>query len=403
MSHAAVPPGEQTLAQQDGAALSQITWAGAAAGAVGLIGSLALSSGQAAQFYFSWLVAFLYFLSIALGGLFFVLVLFVCRAGWGVAIRRVVENVMATLPVFALLFVPVWLGRHELYVWTDAAEVAKSAVLKGKSGYLNEGFFLARAIFYFVCWGGLALYFSGQSQKQDESGDQKITRRLQAVAAPGIIVFSLTLTFAAVDWMMSLEPEWYSTMYGVYYFAGSLLADFAFVIVAIAFLQTRGSLRGVVTVEHVHDLGKLLFAFTVFWTYIAFSQYFLIWYANIPEETVYYLHRSIGSWPKVAKILIFGHFVIPFFFLMPRAIKRSTPLLVVGALWLLAMHFMDIYWCVMPTHLEHGAHLGALDAATMLAVGGFFLAAFGWVSSRRALVPLRDPRLPESLSFQNIF
>ncbi len=399
MSH---PPatGAEALAHQDGRPLASITWIGAALGAVGLVGSLATSAG--ANFYFSWLVAYLYFLSIALGALFFVLVLFVCRAGWSVALRRVVENVMATLPVFAILFLPIWLGRHELFVWTDAAEVAKSAALRGKSGYLNEGFFAVRAIFYFIVWGGLATYFSGQSQRQDQSGDERITRRLQAVAAPGIIVFSLTVTMASVDWIMSLDPEWYSTMFGVYYFAGSLLSAFAFIVVAIAFIQSRGLLRGVVTTEHVHDIGKLLFAFVVFWTYIAFCQYFLIWYGNIPEETTYFMHRSRGGWPSVAKVLAVGHFAIPFFFLMPRAIKRSRPLLVAGALWLLAMHFMDLYWCVIPVHREEGAHLGISDVTTMLAVGGFFLATLGWVSSRRALVPLRDPRLAESMSFENV-
>jgi hypothetical protein len=402
MSEGVKPLGVGVRVLSDGQALSQLVWLGVVLGAVGLVGSLALSSCQGAQLYFSWLVAYLYFLSIALGALFFVLCLFVCRAGWAVVFRRVVENVMATLPVFALLFVPIWIGRHELYSWTDAAEVAKNPVLRGKSGYLNESFFLLRAILYLASWSGLALYFSGQSQKQDQTGGERITRRLGAVAAPGIIVFSLTLTFAAVDWLMSLDPEWYSTMFGVYYFSGSILAAFAFVVVAIAFIHSRGQLRGVVTVEHVHDLGKLLFAFTVFWTYIAFCQYFLIWYGNIPEETSYFMRRSEGSWPAIGKMLMVGHFVIPFFFLMPRAIKRSAPLLVAAALWLLAMHFMDIYWCVMPVHLEHGARFGALDATTALTVGGFFLAAFGWVSSRRALVPMRDPRLAESLSFENV-
>jgi hypothetical protein len=391
-----------SVAEQDGRVLSSLTWAGGALGAVGLIGSFALYSRDPAQFYFSWLTAYLYFLSIALGALFFLLCLFVCRAGWAVATRRVIENVMATLPIFALLFLPIWIGRHELYSWTDPAEVEKNPLLKGKSGYLNETFFAIRAIFYFISWGGMAAYFSARSQKQDETGDEGITRRLQAVAAPGIIVFSLTLTMAAVDWMMSLDPEWYSTMFGVYYFAGSILAAFAFVVVAIAFIQARGRLVGVVTVEHLHDFGKLLFAFTVFWTYIAFCQYFLIWYGNIPEETSYFMNRSLGSWPAIGKALIVGHFVIPFFFLMPRAMKRSQALLVAGASWLLAMHFMDLYWCVMPVHLREGARFGAMDAATMLAVGGFFIAVFGWVSSRRSLVPVRDPRLRESLSFENV-
>jgi len=394
--------GAPSLAQIDGRALSQLTWAGLGAGVVGLVGAALLAPSRPADFYFAWLTAYLYFLSLALGAQFFVFSLFVCHAGWSVALRRVIENLMATLPMFVVLFIPIWLGRRELFPWTDVAEVAKNHVLQGKSGYLNEPFFLIRALVYFVCWAGLAVYFSGQSQKQDQTGDEQITRRLQALAAPGIIIFALTVTMASVDWMMSLDPEWYSTMFGVYYFAGALLAAFAFVVLAIVFAQTRGALQGIVTVEHLHDLGKLLFAFIVFWTYIAFCQYFLIWYGNIPEETSYFMHRSHGSWPAIGKMLMIGHFAIPFFFLMPRATKRSIPALSAGALWLLVMHFMDLYWCVMPAHLPEGAHFGAIDAMALLAVGGFFFAAFGWVSGRRALVPMRDPRLPESLSFENV-
>ena len=401
MSHGSAASPE-LLARQDGADLGRLTWLGAALGIGGLAASLLLGASQMRQFYFSWLVAYLYFLSIGLGSLFFLLVLFVCRAGWSVTLRRVVENAMATLPLFALLFVPIWIGRHELFVWTDAADVAKNRVLQGQQPFLNDSFFLIRALIYFVSWSALAVYFSRQSQKQDASREERITRRLQRLAAPGIVWFAITLTFAAIDWIMSLDPEWYSTMIGVYYFSGALLASFAFLIVAIVAIQARGPLRGVVTVEHVHDVGKLLFGFTVFWAYIAFSQYFLIWYANIPEETAYYVERAHGSWSTIGKVLIVGHFALPFFFLMPRAVKRSVPLLVAASLWLLGMHYIDMYWCVMPVLLPHGVHFGALDATTMLAVGGFFLAAFGWVSSRRSLVPLGDPRLAESLSFENV-
>ncbi|MGD9765305.1 MAG: quinol:cytochrome C oxidoreductase [Candidatus Binatia bacterium] len=394
--------GTDVLDQQGGGALSRAAWVGAVLGIAGLGAALALSAEAMRHFYFAWLVAYLYFLSIALGSLFFVLCTFVCRAGWSVAVRRLLENAMATMPMFALLFVPIYIGRHEIFVWTDAAEVAKHPVLQGKSAYLNEGFFLARALFYLVSWCALAVYFSRQSQLQDETGDERITRRLQAVAAPGLILFALTVTFAAIDWIMSLEPEWYSTIFGVYYFTGSVLASFAFLVLAIAWIRARGRLGGIVTIEHIHDLGKLLFGFTVFWAYIAFSQYFLIWYGNIPEETAYYMHRSHGSWAAMGKVLIFGHFVVPFFFLMPRAVKRSVPLLVSAAVWLLIMHFADVYWCVMPVYSADGARVGAVDVAALLAVGGFFMAAFGWISSRRALVPVGDPRLEESLSFENV-
>lgn len=388
-------------AVHSGRALGRLTGIGAVLGVTGLGAAIAFAGGTA-QFYFSWLVAYLYFLSIALGALFFVLVLAVTRAAWGVALRRVVENVMATLPVFALLFVPIWLGRHELYEWTRPEEVAKNPILQGKSPFLNEGFWFLRAIFYFTAWSALATYFSTQSQKQDHNGDERISARLRGLAPVGIVLFALTSTFASIDWMMSLEPEWYSTMIGVYFFSGATVAIFAFTLLLVHFAYAQGALRGVVTIEHLHDVGKLLFGFIVFWTYIAFSQYFLIWYANIPEETIYYMKRQVGSWQSVGMLLAVGHFFIPFFFLMPRAVKRRSGLLIVAAVWVLLMHFLDLHWCVMPVLHPDGFRLRPTDVAAFCAVGGIFLAALGWVSSRRALVPLRDPRLPESLSFENV-
>jgi hypothetical protein len=388
-------------AQHSGRALGRLTGIGGVLGVVGLGAAVALAGGTK-QFYFSWLVAYLYFLSIALGALFFVLVLTVTRAGWGITLRRVVENVMATLPVFALLFVPIWLGRHELYDWMDPEKVANNPIVRGKAGFLNEGFWFIRAIFYFTAWSALATYFSTQSQKQDETGDQQISVRLRGAAPVGIMLFALTATFATIDWMMSLEAMWYSTMIGVYFFSGAVVAILSTIILLVHFAYAQGALRGVVTTEHLQDVAKLLFGFTIFWTYIAFSQYFLIWYANIPEETIYYTKRATGSWQTAGMVLAFGHFLIPFFLLMPRAVKRNSTLLVLIAGWQLLMHFLDLHWCVMPVLHPEGMRFGATDIAAFCAVGGIFLAAVGWVSSRRALVPLRDPRLPESLSFENV-
>jgi hypothetical protein len=387
-------------AQHSGRAFGRLTGIGAGLGVVGLGAALALAGGTK-QFYYSWLVAYLFFLSIALGALFFVLVTTVSRAGWGITLRRVVENVMATLKVFALLFVPIWIGRHEIYDWMGP-EAATNPIIQGKSGFLNEGFWFIRAIFYFVCWSALATFFSTQSQKQDETGDQQISARLRGVAPVGLLIFSLTSSFAAIDWMMSLEAMWYSTMFGVYFFAGAVVGILAFIIPLVQFAYTQGALRGVVTTEHLHDVAKLLFGFIIFWAYIAFSQYFLIWYGNIPEETIYYMKRSVGSWLSLGRFIAFGHFVFPFFFLMPRAVKRNGPLLLIAALSQLAMHYFDLYWCVMPNLHPEGVRFAIADVAAFCAVGGVFLAAIGWVSSRRALVPLRDPRLPESLSFENV-
>ena len=309
---------------------------------------------------------------------------------------------MWTLPIFVLLFIPVVLGMSELYHWTDAEHVSHDPILQGKEPWLNRGFFLIRAGFYFLLWIGMATWFRAGSVRQDETGDESLTRSRIFFAGPSIAIFALSTTFAAFDWAMSLDPHWYSTMFGVYYFAGCLVAIFATLYILAFFLDRAGYLRDVVTVEHRHDLGKLLFAFTVFWTYIAFSQFFLIWYANIPEETLWYLHRLEGSWRAVTLFLSIGHFAVPFLFLMPRTIKRQKTLLLIGACWMLFMHLLDMHWLVMPNLHAEGFHLSLLDLTTLLAVGGVFVGGLGWALCRSKLIPIRDPRVRESLSFENM-
>ena len=373
-------------------------------GIVFLAVSFALGSGQPGQFYFSWLVAFMFFLSLALGGLFFVLTHYVTRASWSVVLRRLAENIMGTLPLFALLFIPIVLGMHQLFHWTHADAVAHDVLLQRKAAYLNTPFFLIRAVVCFVSWTALALWFRSRSVKQDSSEhaqNVQTTLRMIQVSAPALFLFAITVTVASIDWMMSLDPHWYSTMFGVYYFAGSLVGIFAFMAIFAVAMRRAGLLGGAVTLEHLHDLGKLLFAFTVFWAYIAFSQYFLIWYANIPEETIFYARRAQGSWLTLSKMLMWGHFGIPFLFLMSRNIKRRPALLVLGSAWMLVMHWLDIYWLIMPIHHALDVHFSLLDVTTLLGIGGLVLAVIGWQLRRRALIPARDPRLSESLSFEN--
>lgn len=394
-----IPAEELTLPADSG--WRRLPWIGLGVGLLGIVLSVALGRSQPEQFYYSWLVSFLFFLSLGLGGLFFVLVHFVTKSGWGIVLRRLAENVLATLPLLLLLFLPVYFGLESLFHWTDAEAVAHDHLLQAKQGFLNSGFFLVRAAIYFVCWVGLGLWYLRASLRQDRTGDEGITRRLTAASGPAIIVFALTLTFAAFDWAMSLDPHWYSTIFGVYFFSGSLVAIFAFLTLVAAGLRRSGTLEGVISTEHFHDLGKLLFAFTVFWTYIAFSQFFLIWYGNIPEETLWYLHRLEGGWKPVTIALAVGHFPVPFLFLMSRHVKRRTGLLVSAALWMLLMHLLDIHWLVMPTLHQHDVHPSLLDLTTVLAVGGLFVAVVGWMMGRHALVPLRDPRLVESVSFEN--
>lgn len=373
---------------------------GAVVGLAGIGVTFGLGASDMKQVYFSWLTAYMFGLSLALGGLFFTIVQFAARAGWSVVVRRFAETSMATLPVFALLFAPILMGMHDLFHWTHADPSDK--ILQAKKGYLNEQFFMIRAALYFVVWIVLSLYFYRKSVGQDRTGDHEVTRRLQIVSGPSIALFALSLTFAAFDWMMSLDPHWYSTIWGVYYFAGTAVATFAFLAVLSVLMRGSGLLDGVINREHFHDLGKLTFAFTVFWTYIAFSQYFLIWYGAIPEETIWFAHRWDTDWRPVTVLLVLGHFVVPFFFLLPRTIKRNRATLLIGALWMLAMHYVDMYWLVMPNLHHHGPHFSLIDLTALLGVLGVFLAVFGALLRRNAIVPVKDPRLPESVSFQNV-
>lgn len=359
------------------------------------------------DFYFSYLVGWMYVVTLALGAMFFTLVQHAGRAGWSVVVRRTAENMMATLPVLALFFIPIFLGRHELYHhWMDAKIVASDAILQGKEAYLNEGFWTGRAVFYLVMWGFLGMYFRGRSVKQDTMTDpaaiEEFSRGTERRSFVSIAVFALTITFAGIDWIMTLDPHWYSTMWGVYLFAGAFMSALAFLGLIHILMQKAGLVGRIINDEHYHDLGKLTFAFTVFWTYIAFSQYFLIWYANIPEETSWYAHRMGNSWENVGLLLMIGHFIVPFFFLMPRTIKRIRWTLALGCAWMLVMHYVDMQYMIMPVHAHHGVHLGATDFLTWFGLFSVFFGVFILNAGRAALVPLKDPRLKESVNFVNI-
>jgi hypothetical protein len=330
-----------------------------------------------------------------------VLISHLTRAGWNVSLRRVAEAVTFTfgpLTILATLLIP---GIPSLYEWSHQEAVASDPLLAGKAAYLNVPFFLARLGIYFLAWNVIAHYFRRRSVEQDQTGRPELTVRMELRSAPAMIVLALTLTFAAFDLVMSLYPHWYSTIFGVYVFAGSVLGFFCLLPILIALLQRQGLLRRLVTPEHYHDMGKLMFAFVVFWAYIGFSQYMLIWYGNMPEETVFYLRRQTGPWAWMSMALLFGHFFLPFFLLMSRYPKRRTPVLVAAALWILAMHWLDLYWLIMPEASPAAIDFRLVDVAAFLGIGGIFFAAVVWRLARHDLVPLRDPRLAESVAFEN--
>jgi hypothetical protein len=316
-------------------------------------------------------------------------------------VRRLGETIFATLPVMAVLFVPLLFGLHDLFEWSHHDVVERDALLQWKAPYLNVPFFLTRAAIYFGCWSFIALLYYRLSRGQDATGDPAVSARLRRFAGPSIMVMAITTTFASIDWIVSLTPHWYSTMFGVYFFAGSFVGFIALLSVVTTAMRRARLLDTVVSAEHLHDIGKFLFAFTCFWAYIGFSQFFLIWYANLPEETVWFKARLEGSWKTVSVLLMVGHFAAPFLYLMGRDVKRRAATLALGGVWLLAMHFVDLYWQVMPTLHPEGVRPSLLDLAAFLAVGGCFVAAAGWLMRRQALVPLRDPRLDESLAFEN--
>lgn len=358
-------------------------------------------------FFFSYLFAYVFFLTIALGGLFFVLLQYLTRAGWSVVVRRLAECVMATMPAFAVLVFPILIWYDELYPWAHATG---DPLLEHKSGWLDPTFFIARSIVYLGVWTFLAWYFLRQSRRQDETGEAQITRRLQSRSALGMVLFAVTLNFAAFDWVMSLDPLWFSTIFGVYLFAGSVVAILAALILLGLRLQSDGCLRTLLTWEHYHDVGKLLFGFIVFWAYIGFSQFMLIWYGNIPEETSWF-HQRWGDgwlgWQGVSTLLAAGHFGLPFLFLLSSDFKRRRWSLQLAAGWMLVMHMVDVYWLVMPNlpilaEGRHGPSPSIFDLTCLVAIGGHFLALLAWVLRRGSLVPVRDPRLAESLAFENV-
>lgn len=360
------------------------------------------------QFYFSYLTSLMFWASIALGALFFVLIQHGTRAGWSVVVRRIFENWMATLPVFILLIIPVIMGIHDLYHWSHADVVAGDILLQHKAPYLNEGNFIIRAGLVVLVWSGLAMLYYGRSVAQDKTGDFVHSRKMRWWAPLGFVFFAISLTIAALDWVMSLDPHWYSTIFGVYYFAGALMAAGAASILAGLALQKSGILRGAITTEHYHDMGKWTFAFMVFWAYGAVSQFLLIWYANIPEETIFYGHRLHGGWEIVTIALPILKFGIPFWFLMSRHVKRNRTLLALGAGALLLGQYVDMYWLIQPnfaiaTGQEHGhfaPHIS--DILALVGIGGIVVGVFAWLSGRAPTVPVGDPRLKESLRFENM-
>jgi hypothetical protein len=362
------------------------------------------------HFFRAYLVGYLFWLGIALGSLALMMVHHQSGGAWGIVIRRIFEASTRTLPLLALLFLPLLLGLGDLYPWTHADHVEHDAVLRHKSLYLNTPFFLARAAFYFACWLGLASVLNRWSRAQDE-GHPLATRRMQLTSGGGLVLYGLTITFASVDWVMSINPHWFSTIFGFLFIGGQALAALAFTII-IATALWRGPLHDAYNPGHFHDLGKLMLAFVMLWAYFNFSQYLIIYSGNLVEEIPYYIDRTSGGWQYVALVLVVFHFVAPFMLLLSRDLKRSAPRLVLVAVAILIVRVIDLLFLVSPDfdpnginrHLlpadqPHGSHLFVhwLDVAAPLGIGGVWMWMFLVRLAERPLLPIRDPQLAEAL------
>lgn len=366
-------------------------------GLTGVAASMAMAPAEPALFFRSYLVAFLFWLGLPLGCLVIVMIHHLAGGRWGYSVRRLLEAGTRTLPLMALLFLPLLAGLRILYVWARPEAVAADELLQHKQIYLNLPFFLGRAVFYFAVWCGLARLLDRAATMQDRAPGPDSTKRLMGLSAGGLLAYGLTMTFAAVDWAMSLEPHWFSTVYGVRMMTGQVLSGFALMIIVGSLLARQEPLSDVIRPMHFHDLGNFLLTFVIFWAYISFSQFLITWAGNLPEETIWYLHRFRGGWGRVGICLVVLHFFVPFFLLLSRDVKRNPMALAAVALGVLAMCVVDLFWIVAPgfggNHIEvHWTNLTAL-----IGIGGLWVAAFVRQLTSRTLVPVHDARMEEAL------
>lgn len=350
---------------------------------------------------YNYVVSYTFLISIGVGALFLVALEYVAGAVWSVPIRRIVEFFAAIIPFLAVLVLPLIFNIHELFHWSHPEAVAKDAVLQSKAPYLNIEFFIIRVFVMIGLWSLFYFIIARNSKKQDETKDQKLTKRNIKLSAIFIPVFAITLSLSAIDWLMSIEPHWFSTIFGVYYFSGTVIAAIAVVTIATVYLKEHGYLNPKMTNDHLFSLGALQFAFINFWGYIAFSQYLLIWYADLPEETFWILQKWEGNWAIFSILLIIIHFLVPYVALVSQPSKMNPKRLKFISVWLLFAHLFDLYWLVMPQMpgLADGYVFSWVDLVFPVAAIGFIIIIFNMKAKKENLIPVGDPKLKRGLDF----
>jgi hypothetical protein len=370
---------------------------------IGLVASIAAIAGAVlsnAQFLRGYLIGYMLVLGFSLGSLALLMLGHLTGGNWWMIGRRVMEAAVGNFPLLTILFLPIWLGRHGLYVWLDPAYVASHHAVAAKSGYLNESFWTLRAVLYFAIWNLWAMALRSGSSKQDADDSPRVWQKLKVWAGPGILVYGLTITLAATDWVMSLDPAWYSTIFGMFFMISEMLSVMALMIVILCALREYAPYNKILGPDQLHDYGKLMLAFTMVWAYFSFSQWLIIWAGNLPEEIVWYLNRIYGGWQAVALALVLLQFALPFLLLLSRSLKRDARKLVPVALLVLVMRYVDLYWLVAPNAFPGGGNASHhltyhwTYFAAPLALVSLWLGSFFWQLGRRPLLVVTEPMLP---------
>lgn len=347
----------------------------------------------------AYLTAFFYFSCLGLGGLFFASIQHIAKAGWSTSIRRYAESMSSFIPFILIGGLVLLAGMKYLFPWAKADVVAANPIIAAKTGYLNVGFFVVRLLVFCAGWFLFKLFIVGNSVKQDQTGDHSLTHKNVGASIGFVLFFALSFTFFSMDLLMSLLPTWYSTIFGIYCFAGLFQSSLAVLALMIIMIRRSGMVKGYVTVEHQHDVVKFLKGFTVFWAYIAFSQFMLIWYANIPEETEYYIMRSQnGGWLSLSFGLLIFRFIVPFLALLPRGLKRNDNHVILVSVLILVMQYIDIYWMVYPNFFHGHVTFGFAEIGMFCGFAGLFLWSITRFFQKNSLVAIKDPRLHEAIN-----
>ena len=378
--------------------LTQWRTRAAAVGAGGaLLSAIGFFVAGPNQFYRSYLWSYIFVVALSLGPLAWLMLQYVSGGAWGVVIRRPCEAAARTLPLTAVMFLPIFIGINNLYPWARAAVVAKDPLLQHKAPFLNLPFFLTRTAVYFAGWLFLSWYFNRWSDREDRDGSQVAHGKMSFLAGPGLLFWGFTVTFMSIDWILSVDPKWFSTIFGLLFIASQGLTSMAFLISLMVLLYYRKPMSEILTQRHLHDLGKFLLALVMVWAYFSFSQFLIIWAGNLPEEIPWYIVRLNNGWEFVGLLLVVGHFALPFALLLSRDLKRNFKFLAGVAVFILFMRFVDLYWLVTPSFRKEGFGLHWLDLTVPAGIVGIWLAYFLTQLEKRPLMPLNEPHLEEAL------